>query len=284
MIQLQIGIVGAGFVGGAVRDAFKQYYKVRIFDVNPERSTDSFDDTVNCDFVFICVPTPMISAEGGKANLNILFGFFEKLSITMKKNDSIYILKSTVPVGTTRYIYNKYSIKNIVHNPEFLRAKTPLQDFMNPSRNIVGSIDEKPANQVADLLRYMFKNVPCLMMAAEESELVKYAANSFLATKVLFFNEIRLLVDKLGLNWNRIVNGVTSDRRIGTSHSQVPGEDNLKGVGGTCFPKDLNSLIVTMLDNNIDPLVLKAVWEQNKKLRENWDWATNPSAVQGENG
>lgn len=236
--MIQIGVVGAGFVGGAVRDAFKLHYPVKVYDIDPAKASHSFEETVNCDFVFIALPTPMISAEGGKANLNILFSFFEKLSPLAAKNNSVYIIKSTVPVGTTRHIYNTYNIKGIVHNPEFLRAKSALQDFLHPSRNIVGRIEEAPANQLEDLLLRMYRNVPCLKMQAEESELVKYAANSFLATKVIFFNEIRLLVDKLGLDWDNIVEGVTSDERIGKSHSQVPGHDFSRGVGGTCVLPD----------------------------------------------
>ena len=116
-------------------------------------------------------------------------------------------------------------------------------------------------------------------MTSQESETVKYAANCFLATKVMFFNEIKLLVEKKEMDWDKIIDGVMTDGRIGTSHYQVPGPDGQKGFGGICFSKDINALIYTMKENNIDPLVLDAVWEQNKKIREYWDWQDNSSAV-----
>jgi UDPglucose 6-dehydrogenase len=116
-------------------------------------------------------------------------------------------------------------------------------------------------------------------MSSDESEFVKYAANCFFATKVMFFNEMLLLAEKKGLNWKKIEEGVMSDGRIAKSHFQVPGHDGDKGFGGTCFPKDINALIKTFEAEGLDPKVLKAVWEQNKAIRKNWDWAKSSSAV-----
>lgn len=90
---------------------------------------------------------------------------------------------------------------------------------------------------------------------------------------------MRLLADKLELSWDNVIEGVLSDGRIAKSHYQVPGHDGDRGVGGFCFPKDINAIIQVFKDQGLDPKVLKAVWEQNKVVRENWDWATNPSAV-----
>jgi len=116
-------------------------------------------------------------------------------------------------------------------------------------------------------------------MFSDESELVKYTANCFLATKVMFFNGIRMLAENLGIDYDEIMRGVHSDPRIGKTHTQVPGPDGNYGFGGTCFPKDINALIRTMKDYMVDPKILEAVWENNLSVREDWDWAESESAV-----
>jgi UDPglucose 6-dehydrogenase len=123
-------------------------------------------------------------------------------------------------------------------------------------------------------------------MDSNESEFVKYACNCFFATKVMYFNEIKLLADKMNLEWEIIMQGILSDGRISQSHANVPGHDGDNGFGGTCFPKDINAFIKTMENTGIEPMVMKSVWQQNKKVRKNWDWAKSESAVkkQGNNG
>jgi UDPglucose 6-dehydrogenase len=113
-------------------------------------------------------------------------------------------------------------------------------------------------------------------MSAEQ---VKYTANCFFAVKIMFFNEMRLLSDSLQTDWDCVLKGVLSDGRIGISHVQVPGHDGDMGFGGKCFPKDINALIGVCEENGVDPMVLKAAWEQNKALRQNWDWAKIEGAV-----
>ena len=99
----------------------------------------------------------------------------------------------------------------------------------------------------------------------------------------MFFNECRLLVDEYrSIDWETVRKGVIADPRIGESHTNVPGPDGDYGFGGTCFPKDINALIETMTKHGIHPMVLNAVWEQNKAIRLNWDWADNESAVDNE--
>lgn len=229
-----IGVVGCGFVGNAVEKGFGPWVNMRTYDIDPKRCSNTFEETVNSDFVFVCLPTPMVDAEGGEANLEILEGFFEKVAPITQNNDSIYVIKSTVPIGTTRKFSEKYGIKRLIHNPEFLTAKNAVNDFLTPSRNIVGGSDLESVEKLRILLSSRFPSVPCYVMTSDESEMVKYVANCFLATKVIFFNEMRLIADKLGVSWDSVVDGVVSDIRIGKSHSQVPGHDGDAGIGGTC--------------------------------------------------
>lgn len=287
-----VGVIGVGFVGSAVARGFNLFADVRTYDIDPNKCTHSFEEVVMSDFVFVCLPTPMVSAEGGECNLSIIEGFFEKAKEVVeeeKRKDfsagsmgktPVFVLKSTVPVGTTARLFKRFNL-NIVHSPEFLTARSAVLDFIVPARNIVGSPtrEDVGASLLKELYEERFKGVPCFVMSSDESEMVKYFANCFFATKVMFFNEMRLLIDKLGLDWEKVLAGVLSDGRIAKSHYQVPGHDGDMGFGGTCFPKDINALITSMEANGIDPLVLKAVWEQNTRVRKNWDWAANTSAV-----
>jgi len=271
-----IGIIGNGFVGGAVANGLNSFADIRIYDALKERSTHHYNDVVFSEFVFVCLPTPMVDVEGGKCNLSIVEKFFSTLPSIC---EGIFIIKSTVPIGTTEKLREKYPHLKIIHNPEFLTAAKANEDFVNADRHVIGGKEEwvKP---LYDFYKMFFPDIPVITMQSTESECVKYFANCFLASKVMMFNEMRVLVDKINnINYDTIVEGVISDNRIGNSHYDVPGPDGDYGFGGTCFPKDINSLIHTMEEYNLDPIVLKSVWEQNKNYRNKWDWAEFESAV-----
>ena len=277
----QIGIVGNGFVGGAVAYGFKDLNPL-LYDISPEKSLNTLEEVMDCKYVFICLPTPMYNAEGARANISIIQKFISNVEFN---KDQVLILKSTVPVGTTKQLAEQYAVPNLVHCPEFLTAANANQDFVNADRTIIGGPEGQQCytKMVADLFRENFYDIPVYEMTSDESELVKYTSNCFLATKVMFFNQIRLLVDENpNIDWDTLLLGVLADPRIGKSHTDVPGPDGQYGFGGTCFPKDINALIETMVENGIAPLLLNAVWEQNKIIRKNWDWADKSSAVSNE--
>ena len=278
-MQATIGVVGNGFVGNAVAKGFSgKVNEIRVYDIDESKSTHGYLETMTSDYVFICLPTPMVDVEGGKCNLSIIEEFFKELPTTI---DGIIIIKSTVPVGTTERLSKKYPYLKIIHNPEFLTANNAEEDFINSDRHVIGG--KKGIREwVVGMYNFCFPDVPILSMSSNESELVKYFANCFLATKVMVFNEMKFLCNNLDMDFDTIMSGVVMDNRIGNSHTQVPGPDGEYGFGGTCFPKDINSLIHTMEENGIDPLILKSVWEQNKKYRMGWDWAENTSAVMSE--
>ena len=277
-----VGIIGNGFVGGAIAEGFKHYTDVKIHDKDKSKSVNSIKHTLQQDIVFICVPTPMSLSEGGKCDLSIIEDIFSQAA--KLKTESLLVIKSTVEIGTTNKLQKKYPELNIVHSPEFLTARTAKLDFITPSRNIVGhsskftAIDGRPSFLV-DLYKERFAGCTCLLMTCDESETVKYAANCFFAVKISYFNQVKLLCDKLELNWDNIIKGVLTDGRIGVSHYQVPGHDGKAGFGGTCFPKDINSLINIMQDNDIDPMVLKSAWNLNLKVRPEKDWENFISSV-----
>jgi nucleotide sugar dehydrogenase len=255
-----IGVIGMGFVGKAVFHGFSLHAETKGYDINPLKSPNSLQETLNSDFVFICLPTP--ESEDGSADLSFIHAFFNNI----ENKEPIFILKSTVPVGTTSELEKKYNIK-IVHSPEFLSARTADIDFITSSRVIIGTNRDEIGMDSLILFKERFPGINVVIMKPDESEMVKYFLNCFFSTKITFFNEMRLLTDKLGLDWENIMNGVLSDGRIEKLHTDVPGHDGQFGFGGACFPKDTKALSKVFQNNNINPKVLNSVIEQNEYIR-----------------
>jgi UDPglucose 6-dehydrogenase len=259
-----IGIIGNGFVGNAVYQNLRDKISCKVFDVDKNKSFNTLDEVLKQAFIFVCLPTPMKST--GECDLSILDNFFATLP---KSDDGIFIIKSTVPIGTTKKYSKKYKV---IHNPEFLTARNAVEDFRNSERNVVGG-DKNLCQQFVNFFQTIFPNIPSVITSSDESEAIKYFANSFLACKVAYFNKMYDLCEAVGMNYETVCSGVTSDSRIGESHTQVPGFDNDRGFGGTCFPKDLNSLIVQMETHGVDASMLKSVWLYNQKVRTVIDWS-----------
>lgn len=259
-----IGIIGNGFVGNAVYQNLRDKVSCKVFDLDKNKSLNSLDEVLGQEFIFVCLPTPMKST--GECDLTILDDFFNNVSNTV---DGIFVIKSTVPIGTTK----KYASKHrVIHNPEFLTARNAVEDFRNSERNVIGG-EENLCKKFAEFFEKVFPNIPSIITSSDESEAIKYFANSFLACKVAYFNKMYDLCKVIGMNYETVCSGVTYDSRIGKSHTQVPGIDNDRGFGGTCFPKDLNSLIVQMESHGIDADMLKSVWSYNQKIRTVIDWS-----------
>jgi UDPglucose 6-dehydrogenase len=275
----KIGIVGLGFVGNAIYQNIKDKYNTRVYDLDPNKNIDGYLETINSDIIFVCLPTPMTSAEGGDCNISILEKFF--LHLPAKMTNGVFVIKSTVPIGTTKLLQSYRRDIKIVHNPEFLTAANAVYDFANSDRNIIGG-NLYDCTIVKTFLDELFPNSLNIIVDSNESETIKYFANTFLATKVAYFNLMKDISDKYNMNYAKLAIGVCSDKRIGFSHSSTPGPDGDRGFGGTCFPKDINALIKTFEKNNLNCDILKSVWEYNKQIRKNWDWADNKSAVNGD--
>jgi len=185
--------------------------------------------------------------------------------------EQTFIIKSTVPIGTTRKYAEKYELLSIAHNPEFLTARNAVLDFANAERTVIGG-NEYAVRDASNFYWRFFHETPVIQMTSDESEAVKYFSNTFLAYKVAYFNKIFDMCEKVGMDYNNVVKGVTADSRIGKSHTKVPGIDNDRGFGGTCFPKDLNSLIVQMESAGINADMFKEIWNYNQQIRNLIDW------------
>lgn len=230
-MKYSLGIVGGGFVGGAIGRGFALTANVKIYDKDPKRSANSFEDICDSEFIFLCLPTPMTHIEGGRADLTIVDSVCQQLK--KSGTEAILIIKSTVPIGTTNELRAKYELP-IIHNPEFLTARNADIDFITPSRTILGGTSDL-VDPVAGLFANRFPGNNILKMTSNESEAVKYVANCFFATKVIYFNEVFLgLKEAFGLDWEKVMDGVLTDGRIGISHCDVPGHDGKLGYGGSC--------------------------------------------------
>jgi UDPglucose 6-dehydrogenase len=231
-----------------------------------EFTTSYAEGLADAQFVFICVGTP--SAEDGEAEMKYVRKAAQTIGEEMKA-PLIVVNKSTVPVGTgdwTSEIIRKAQAKPInfavVSCPEFLREGSAISDFMNPDRNVFGSTDREAAEQVATL--YSALGAPAVITDIRTSEMIKYASNAFLATRISFINEISVICERLGADVSEVARGMGLDKRIGP-HFLNAGA----GYGGSCFPKDVKALANMALTHGTHPQLLNAVMEINDFQRKN---------------
>ena len=280
-LKQKIGIVGNGFVGGAVKFGFSPQTgcdaEVRVYDKNPNKSTHTLEETVNeSDFIFLSVPTP--ANKDGSINLDILDGALNDIDkIHTREKTNAILIRSTVVPGTTWSLQTKYPQLNILFNPEFLTERSANFDFINQSRFIVGNNGQMgnltQSEDFAKLIKDRFGDCVAIMQTSyETAELIKYMNNCFFATKVSFMNEMYQIAEKIDANWEEAVSGFVSDGRIGHSHMNVPGPDDKFGFGGSCFPKDIQAMIDFAEMFGLNPSVLKGAWEKNLEVRPEQDW------------
>ena len=239
--------------------------KIFIRNINDKRLSfstsleEKFDES---EIIFLALPTP--SDEDGSADLKYVLNVAEQLG-KLLKSYKVIVNKSTVPVGTAKKVRevirkNYKGDFDVVSNPEFLREGVAVDDFMKPDRVVVGTQSEKAISLIKKLYApFIRQGNPIIFMSEESSELTKYAANSFLATKISFMNEISHLCEKLGANVDMVRKGIGTDSRIG-KRFLFPGI----GYGGSCFPKDVKALLKSSKDINYNFKILNAVEEVNE--------------------
>jgi UDPglucose 6-dehydrogenase len=212
--------------------------------------------------VFLALPTP--PGEDGSADLKYVLGVADQLGQILE-DYKVIVDKSTVPVGTADKV--KAAIAkhakvefDVVSNPEFLREGVAVEDFMKPDRVVIGSSSDRAKKVMGDLYApFVRQGNPVIFMDEKSAELTKYAANSFLATKISFMNEIAQLCERLGADVDMVRRGIGSDERIG-KRFLFPGI----GYGGSCFPKDVQALIKSSEEVDYDFQILKSVERVNK--------------------
>ncbi len=264
---MNIGIIGQGFVGNAVYQKFKTFFKVFTFDIKNELCNSTFEELImNCNIIFLCVPTPM--NKNGSCNTEIVKSILFKLN---KNTKSIVVNKSTVPPGTTEKFNNEFKNLKIIFNPEFLTERNSIEDFNNQERIILGG-PRSASSEIIQVYSTVFPNAHVIKTGSKHAEMIKYFTNCFLANKVSFANEMYQLCKALNIDYDKIVEYSTLDKRLGNSHWAVPGPDGDFGFGGHCFPKDLSALIKISEDLGTVNHILKSIKTTNDNVRKNRDW------------
>lgn len=258
----KLAIVGWGFVGKSVDFGFDSVKLEKII-IDPILGNSIEDIGISDDisFAFICVPTPM--GTDGSIDASILSSCVDYLC---KNTECLIIIKSTV---TPEILVSLGHSDRIVYNPEFLTEKNAQYEFVNPFMQVFGG-DKKNTVRVEQLYANYSSCKPCPVyhMSIAEASFVKYGLNSFLATKVLFFNQFSDMTEKSGADYAKIIDAIGTDPRVGSSHMAVPGHDGRRGFSGACFPKDVAAFVKFSGDTCT---VLKEAWNRNCDYRNSED-------------
>ncbi|MBX9892280.1 MAG: UDP-glucose/GDP-mannose dehydrogenase family protein [Chitinophagaceae bacterium] len=228
-------------------------------------TTNLAEGVEDAQIIFLALPTP--PGADGSADLKYVLGVASDLGRILKEY-KVIVDKSTVPVGTAEKVHNAVAANytgefDVVSNPEFLREGVAVDDFMKPDRVVIGTNSERARKLMGELYApFVRQGNPIIFMDEKSAELTKYAANSFLATKISFMNEIAQLCEKLGADVDMVRRGIGSDERIG-KRFLFPGI----GYGGSCFPKDVQALIKSADEVSYDFKILKAVEVVNEKQK-----------------
>ena len=294
---MQIAVVGTGYVGLVTGTCFAETgNQVTCIDIDPTKinkltngqitiyepgleklflrnlreqrlkfTTDLKEGIKDASVIFLALPTP--PGEDGSADLKYILGVAKELG-RLLTGYKVIVDKSTVPVGTAEKvaaaIAQHYQGEfDVVSNPEFLREGVAVDDFMKPDRVIIGASSDKARKVMGDLYKpFVRSGNPVLYMDLRSAELAKYAANSFLATKITFMNEIAKLCELLGADVDMVRRGIGSDERIG-KRFLFPGI----GYGGSCFPKDVQALATAARESGYDFRILDAVMKVNEEMK-----------------
>lgn len=270
MTARKIAIIGHGFVGKAVDYGFSNpnIKKIIIDPLLDTKIESLIGEPLKATFV--CLPTPM--AEDGSIDSSLV----ETAVTYLKRNVvGIIVVKSTITPDIIDRLTSGAAGHRVVYNPEFLTEKTANHDFANPTMHIFGG-DYSLTKKVERLYEKYSICKPCqnFHMPAKDASFVKYAINSYLATKVTWFNQFYDVVNANDGNFNTIINAVTADARVGTSHTAVPGYDGKRGFGGSCFPKDTSAFLAfdpsfTLLrESVVINDAIRSVYEQDDREKQ----------------
>ena len=259
--MLKMTIIGHGFVGKAIDYAFQDDVEKQIID--PKIGVELKDVKLNADVTFVCVPTPM--HKNGKCDVSILEDVLTQIKHRMT---GLIVVKSTVTPDKIEELFRGSAKHRMIYNPEFLTEKNANEDIINPFVHIFGG--QSDATEKLELIYKEYsicKPCPVYRMSATDASFVKYGINTFLATKLTFFNEFYDTIKEFGGNYGRIANAIGTDPRIGHAHTRVPGFDGKRGFGGACFPKDVSAFV----NFTTHTPLLEYVMDRNNQYRSEYE-------------
>lgn len=263
-IKMKIGFIGLGFVGNAIHSIYDENYSAKTICIDHAKGyTNTYEDLLETDGVFVCVPSPQ--GDDGSCDTSILESVLKNLKDI--NYHGVIISKVTAPPAVYTRLQEEYP--NLVHAPEFLTAANAVRDYMNSDFVIIGGKVAAYRNEAERIIKAGLteSKLDVMHCTIAEASLAKYTINCFLSTKVIFMNEIHKLAERLGCDYKKISEMIKADKRIGNSHLQVPGPDGLFGFGGMCFPKDTSALLKYAEELGAEMMVLNAAVRKNTMLR-----------------
>lgn len=255
---MHIGIYGIGWVGGTVRYWFEQQTQHELFLYDLYKKIGSVEEVNKADIIFVAVPTPFVVGQGYDDSA-------VRDALTHIDDGKVVVIKSTVMPGSTARFQKENSSKTILFNPEFLRERTAKQDFCEPDRQIIGVTHAAHRAAAGDVLSILPAARYVRVINSTEAELVKYFGNVFLASKVIFANQLYDICSGAGANYGIVKEAAAMDSRIGPSHLDV---DDLgyRGYGGHCFPKDVRALLEFANSIGVEADFIETMERINKEL------------------
>ena len=269
----KIGIIGIGFVGNSLFESFTlKGYKLNetlfIYDKYKNGGIGTINDLFKTDILFLSLPTQYNINE----KMYHIEPIIETLDILQNHHyNGIIVIKSTVEPLTIDNLSEKYKL-DIIHNPEFLTARTAFDDFHNQKHIVLGKskiCNEIKFDKVANFYKINYPNALISVCTSLESESMKLFLNSFYAIKVQYFTEIYLLCNKLGIEYDNVRNLMLKNGWINSMHTIVPGPDGNISYGGLCFPKDTNALMYFMEKLDVPHNILEATINERNDMRKN---------------
>jgi nucleotide sugar dehydrogenase len=265
---MNIGICGLGFVGNAIFQFLKASSVLHnVFVYDKYKAINNLDALLYCDIIYICLPTPF-DAELGTYNMNEINNTIYLLS--EEKYNGIILLKSTVLPTYCEDINKQYPLLKIIHNPEFLSAKTAIQDFKDQRHIILGytSYSKSALPFIERFYKTLFPQSIISINTSTVSALTKLACNSFYATKVQYFTELYLLCQRINVDFTDVRDLMICNDWIHPMHTCIPGQDGSISFGGACLPKDISALNQYMADLGLDNAVIDSAIKERNKMRE----------------
>lgn len=269
----RVGIIGLGFVGNALYQNFKNHSSIslKLYDKYKNGGIGSIDEILDTDMCFLCLPT-LYSKQLEDYDLSSIHDVC--LSLSKNQYKGVVIIKSTVLPGTSDTLVRKYSNLVVVHNPEFLSAKTSVEDFANQSHIVLGLAGENMGEdiinayqKIVSFYEELYPRVEISQCRANESESMKIFCNNFYALKIQIFNEFYSLCQHEDVDFKAVVSLMLKNQWINPMHTQVPGHDGQLSYGGACFPKDTQALLAMMKRKGTDHMILEACVEEKNKMR-----------------
>ena len=260
---MKLGIIGQGFVGSAVSNGFSK--DTERFIVDPKFTDNTLQDLVNweAEIIFVCVPTPQ---QDTHLDVDTYIAREVLRELDKLEYKGVVVVKSTITPHHLKQFKTLFSTLRLVYNPEFLTEANSLQDFINPNMQILGGeLHDCIEVEQAYIHHSKVKIVPTFKTDLTSASLIKYTINSWLATKVTFFNELFHLHQSSDAetSWEQFTDMLKRDPRVGDSHMQVPGPDGQFGFGGHCLPKDTKALLYYSKVEGAPLTLLEKIIKQN---------------------